>query len=91
VAVLAVYANEYGAEVRTPTPPPSGDITPCKVTPVILHGTPVILHGVVSPDTLRLTPQPQLRSGHARGPETPQREFFIDNLLVPNPLYHRDD
>jgi len=31
----------------------SGDPTPCKVTPVILHGvvSPETLHGVVSPDT----------------------------------------
>ena len=32
------------------TPRISGDTTPCRVTPVVLHGVPVILHGVVSPE-----------------------------------------
>jgi len=41
-----------------PLAPLSGDTTPCKVTPVILHATPcrmtgVTLHGFVSPDSLR--------------------------------------
>jgi len=34
-----------------PTPPPSGDTTPCKVTPIILHGG-------VSPDDFTQSPEP---------------------------------
>ena len=56
----------------------SGDTTPCKVTPVILHGvckvtpvilhgvfkvTPVMLHGVVSPDAVSIERRRSTRRG----------------------------
>ena len=56
----------------------SGDTTPCKVTPVILHGvvSPDILHEVVSPDILHRVVSPTILRGaissEGLGPQTQQ-------------------